>query len=169
MPLTAADIVASLGWAFSLAQSPFQPRKQGPDQTLTYTPNAVDLTIWDNILASTFTLNPGTSQTIDLGASFTNLNGEISTPTKVLGLYLAPIGGDVTIAPGPTDGLEWFFNNAAGDSTAGLKAFSNGVALLFGDGADTTGTTIGAANRYLVLINGDGTDTVSGAYGFLLG
>jgi hypothetical protein len=169
MPLTDFEIGASIAWTFTLAQSPFQQRTQGPDQTLTFQGNAVNLGIWNNVLASTFTLAPSSSMTIDLGAQFTNLNGEVVTPAKALGLYLSPTGGDVTIAPGPTNPFDWFFNNASGNATNGLKAFNNGVLLNFGDGADTTGTTIGSGSRCLVLNNASGSATVTGAYGFLLG
>lgn len=168
MPLESIAVSGGISWEFLLAQLPFVSRTQGVDQTATLEidPN---LAFWTNVLADTFTLNPTTAQTIDLGASFTNVNGEVATATKCLSMILLPQGGNVTIAPGPTNPFTWFFNNASGNATNGIKAFNNGMTLVSGDGADSAGQAITGVARTLVLNNADGSATVTGLYVFLLG
>src|SRR5690349_18775306 len=113
MPLSQLNLDVTLGWQMFTAITGFQPRTQNDSGSFAAEATITDsLARWNQVQAQYYTINPGATQEVDLYA-FTNLTSGSVTATAALGIALFVTGGDVTISPGGTNPLNWFFNGGS--------------------------------------------------------
>lgn len=164
MPLTALQFDVQTAWSQTgNSTTAFTPPEQADQENFAAESTfANGLSFWNQLNAQSVTLLPNTSQDIDCYA-FTNLCNGAVTATAALGVALYPVGGNVTITPGGSNPLNWFFNGSSTATTAGLIAYNNGVFVNSLPGSDTGTVAISPTSRTLRLTNGNGSATVTTA------
>lgn len=133
MPLTSLTLTMNLSFALARANAGLGPTIYGPDSE-SYGWPGVDLTQWNQIYLADLTIAPSTTVTVDL-TSLTNLVCEAWTAHHVLSMWVEPTAGEVTIAPGASNGLDWFYGT--GMVVDGIEFHSEAVS---GSGVVVDGT-----------------------------
>lgn len=163
MPLTALNFDAAVGWTQTGVNANFSPPTETNAQAFAAEaslPSSGSVSFWNQANAQALTLNPGGTGTVDCYV-FTNLAGGAVTATAAMGIAVFPVGGDVTVAPGASNPLYWFFNGASTATTAGITAPNNGFLAYCKPGSDTGTTAINATTRNLLFTNGSGSNTTT--------
>jgi hypothetical protein len=107
MPLTALSVRSKIGFTLQKTNTGFPPTTFGPaSEGYVYTQPAGA----NQLYAAEFTIAASGTQTIDLN-SFTNLAGESVTGIGAYSLFVMPVGSPITIGPGASDGLNWFWGS----------------------------------------------------------
>ncbi len=156
MPLTSLNFDVSLGWTTATAVTGFDNRTESDQLTFAAESTLANssLAFWNQNNAQQVTINAAGTADIDCYA-FTNLSGgSVTSTTAALGLVVMPSGGHVTITPGATNPLYWFFNGTSTATTAGIVAYNGGCLLNCKPGSDTGTTVVDATHRNLRLTNG---------------
>ena len=156
MALTTAVITGKIQWSQIKNNTGFAPTKQGPDNianSITPPVNTIN-----EVFAENRTLAAAASYTYDLQA-LTNFFGDGIVFTKIRAMHLAVQGGQITVAPGVSDPLDWFLN-AAGEITLPDGSFitigggSNGTVGPTGKTLKITNTGATSATYQVTLIGG---------------
>jgi hypothetical protein len=150
MAVTSVTLQTSATFAIERAVTGFTSVAYGPE-TVSFALTSLDAATWDVVFAETYPLAASGTQTVDLRA-FTDIAGNvISSVDKALHLQVTVTGapGDrLNVKPHGTNGLQWFFENAA----YGINIPGGGT-FFFSEGASSTGTTVDATNRQILLTN----------------
>lgn len=145
MSVASSGITGSFGWSLSRSNTGFGVVSQG--DSLASAVN-LDPTVYNSVFAAEYTLgitSPSNTQAIDL-MNFVDLAFETHTTTnKVIGIMVSVTGGNITIAPGASNGLVWFWTG-----TSPIVTIKAGGFLVFSDGA---ATTVDATHKTLTLTN----------------
>ena len=162
MPLNNLNFDASLQWETQTSITGFNPRIQDGSEVFSAesTLPSGSVSFWNQLNAVQLTLNPNTSSTLDC-YSFTNLSAGAVTATAALGLLILPTGGDVTVTPGASNPLNWFFHGASTGTTAGVVVPRSGFLGISLPGSDTGSMSVNATTRNLLFINGHGSNTAT--------
>jgi len=153
--------MASLKVSLSRPTSTPWPDATQGENVFTFNLNGVDLTVWNKDYIAQFTLAGGASQTVD----FTNITsllyetGVVFAKTHTIGVQVdlvdpAHTNASVTMKPGASNPLQWFFTSA----TEGMK-FLDGQSMLFSDAPTGVGFTVDGAHKTLTF-NNPGTDSI---------
>lgn len=145
MSVTSSGITGSLGWSLSRSNTGFGGVSQGDSVSAAVN---LDASLYNSVFAAEYTLgitSPSNAQAIDL-RNFVDLAFETHTTTdKVIGIMVSVTGAPITIAPGATNGLVWFWTG-----TSPIVTIKAGGFLVFSDGA---ATTVDATHKTLTLTN----------------
>lgn len=147
MSVTSSGITGSLGWSLSRSNTGFGGVSQGDSVSAAVN---LDPTVYNSVFAAEYTLaainaNNTHIQSIDL-KNFVDLAFETHTTTdKVIGIMVSVTGASITIAPGASNGLVWFWTG-----TSPIVTIKAGGFLVFSDGA---ATTVDATHKTLTLTN----------------
>lgn len=149
MPLTRVALQNTYNWSMNNATSTgFASATQG-DQ-ITANLNNLSTTTFNQQFSEQYTLTAsGGTATFDL-TSFTNLVGESVTLGHVLTLVVQVVSGNgpVNLAPGASNGLQWFF----GGSTQSIN-LTNGDSLWFSNPSTATGTAVTSGAKTMTVTN----------------
>ena len=142
MSVTSSGITGSLGWSLSRSNTGFGGVSQGDSVSAAVN---LDASIYNSVFAAEYTLAASGTQSIDL-KNFVDLAFETHTTTdKVIGIMVSVTGAPITIAPGASNGLVWFWTG-----TSPIVTIKAGGFLVFSDGA---ATTVDATHKTLTLTN----------------
>jgi len=147
MPVTLLNANMVVQWAMTRTNGVFAPTRQGVDG-IEY--NLADLNaIFQSVYVESKAIVGSGTYTIDL-TSLANLVNESILFTKLLFLFVLPIGSGVNIAPGASNGLQLF-----GGSGRSIDVPANGCEFWGGDPAGT-GLTVDATHKTLLFTNTSG-------------
>jgi len=145
MSVTSSGITGSLGWSLSRSNTGFGGVSQG--DSISAAVNS-DPAVYNSVFAAEYALTLSgalTPTTIDL-RNFVDLAFETHTTTnKVIAIMVSVVGADITITPGASNGLVWFWTG-----TSPIVTIKAGGFLVFSDGA---ATTVDATHKTLTLTN----------------
>lgn len=142
MSVTSSGITGSLGWSLSRSNTGFGGVSQGDSVSAAVN---LDASLYNSVFAAEYTLAASGTQAIDL-RNFVDLAFETHTTTdKVIGIMVSVTGAPITIAPGASNGLVWFWTG-----TSPIVTIKAGGFLVFSDGA---ATTVDATHKTLTLTN----------------
>ena len=142
MSVTSSGITGSLGWSLSRSNTGFGGVSQGDSVSAAVN---LDASLYNSVFAAEYTLAASGTQSIDL-KNFVDLAFETHTTTdKVIGIMVSVTGAPITIAPGASNGLVWFWTG-----TSPIVTIKAGGFLVFSDGA---ATTVDATHKTLTLTN----------------
>ena len=148
MSLSKASVQAQISWTQQSSTSGFVKTQQGPDKVLKSTPVAIaalnEIYVYKGTLAVSGTL------TIDLRA-VTNLLNESVVFTGVQKLFLSTSATNITMTPGASNGLVWFYTG-----TSPVLTIKSGGAVTLDDGAVTV---VDATHKTLTITNLSSTAT----------
>ncbi len=137
-------------WQYSRSNTGgFLNTTQGTD-SLNWNLSGINLSTWNQQYVTQLSLAGSGSTTLDL-TSLTNLVYESFTFAHVLMILVLPVGNSVTVEPGATNGLTWFF----GGTTPSITIPSGGV-FLFSAAAGATGQVVDSTHRTLTFVNASG-------------
>ncbi len=149
MALDSINVQAAVTWEQSRSVLGFADVTQGSD-TANFALSALDTATWNALYAVQHVMAPADTKDVNL-RTFTDLPGNGVTADKVLSILILVTGAaadKLNVKPHGTNGLQWFFENAA----YGVD-IPGGGCLLFSEGAASAGTTVDATNRQLLLTN----------------
>lgn len=147
MPLISANFVTSTNWSFSnTTPTPFAAASES--DSLANTLSSLNFTIWNQAYVASLSIAAAGTSTIDL-TSLTNLVAETFTFAHVKSLYVLPSGSNVTIGPGASNPLQWFFD----DTTATITIKDGGMFMFSDSGAAVTGTVVSGTHKTLTMTN----------------
>lgn len=142
MSLSKASVQSQISWTQQSSVSGFVKTQQGPDKVLKSTPVPIaslnEIYVYKGTLAASGTL------TIDLKA-VTNLLNEAVVFTGVQKLYLSTSATNITLTPGASNGLVWFYTG-----TSPVLTVKAGGAITLDDGGVTA---VSATHKTLTLTN----------------
>ena len=142
MSVTSSGITGSLGWSLSRSNTGFGGVSQGDSVSAAVN---LDASLYNSVFAAEYTLAASGTQSIDL-KNFVDLAFETHTTTdKVIGIMVSVTGAAITIAPGASNGLVWFWTG-----TSPIVTIKAGGFLVVSDGA---ATTVDATHKTLTLTN----------------
>ena len=142
MSVTSSGITGSFGWSLSRSNTGFGGVSQGDSVSAAVN---LDASLYNSVFAAEYTLAASGTQSIDL-KNFVDLAFETHTTTdKVIGIMVSVTGAPITIAPGASNGLVWFWTG-----TSPIVTIKAGGFLVFSDGA---ATTVDATHKTLTLTN----------------
>jgi hypothetical protein len=151
MPLTNASLTMNLAWAMNrVSAGGYSPLTQGND-SVTYNLGGLDIAVFNQLYAVQLSLATGISQTIDV-TSLTNLVYETFSYGHITTIVVLPTGSKVTIQPGASNPLTWFF----GGSTQSVTVPAGGV-FLFSTDAGGDGDVAITTNKTLEFTNSGST------------
>src|SRR5579872_6711276 len=153
MPLTSASLNVSLAWALAVAQTPFANRTQGPDSTF-FNLNGLNVGTFNQIATESYVIPTTTTTTVDC-TSFTNLTCETFSFGHVLAIMVQPTGNQVTVGPGASNQLQWFW----GGTTQSIIIPAGGM-FVFSAGATATGAVVSGTHKTIALTASGGNTTV---------
>ena len=142
MSVTSSGITGSFGWSLSRSNTGFGGVSQGDSVSAAVN---LDASLYNSVFAAEYTLAASGTQSIDL-KNFVDLAFETHTTTdKVISIMVSVTGAPITIAPGASNGLVWFWTG-----TSPIVTIKAGGFLVFSDGA---ATTVDATHKTLTLTN----------------
>jgi hypothetical protein len=156
MALTTSVITGKIQWSQVKNNTGFAATKQGPDSianSITPPINTIN-----EVFAENRVLAAAASHTYDLQALI-NFFGDAIVFTKIRAMHLAVQGGQITVAPGATNPLDWCLN-AEGEITLPDGSFitvgGGSNATVSGTAKNLTVTNTGAtsATYQITLIGG---------------
>ena len=161
MPLASAPtMINNVSWSLSSANTLGNVTQQGASN---FTGTPTNITTWNQLLAVTYAMAAAGTQTVNLN-SFTNLVNEAVTALHVLWLFININPGEVTLQPGASNPIAWFFT---GGGTAAQNALtightSTGGQFLVSELAAGPGYTISSTVKNIDLKNnGSGANSVT--------
>lgn len=119
-----------------------------------WTLTGLTLTSASQMYAQDLTITSGASTTINLTTVPDNV-GDTFSFSHVYGIWIQPVGSDVTIGPSATSGISWFFNG----STPSNLVRNNGL-FVHADQASTSGQSVTGGASNLTITNTGGTETI---------
>lgn len=142
MSVTSSGITGSFGWSLSRSNTGFTGVSQGDSVSAAVNPDPV---VYNSVFAAEYAIAASGTQSIDL-RNFVDLAFETHTTTdKVIGIMVSVAGANITITPGASNGLVWFWTG-----TSPIVTIKAGGFLVFSDGA---ATTVDATHKTLTLTN----------------
>jgi len=142
MSLSKASVQSQISWTQQSSTSGFVKTQQGPDKVLKSTPVSIaslnEIYVYKGTLAISGTL------TIDLRA-VTNLLNESVVFTGVHKLFLSTSAANITMTPGASNGLVWFYTG-----TAPVLTVKAGGGITLDDGGLTV---VDATHKTLTITN----------------
>src|SRR5579885_880511 len=155
MPLTNVSLVAQVSWALSRTNPPFGNSTEGPD-TEFFSLNGISTTTFNQLAANQYTITSSSTTNIDL-TSLTNLLYESFSFGHVLSIMVLPTGDQVTLAPGASNGLVWFFGSSSQSIT-----IPAGGCFVFSLPPSASGQVVNSTHKILSLTaSGAGSSTVT--------
>lgn len=152
MPLSSVSYVASCGWSqVNGTNTGFNPASES--DSMSFTLGGVSIATWNQLFADYVTLAPSASVDLDL-TSVSNLVCETFAFAHVLAIMVQPSGADITLGPGASNGLQWFFG-----STSDTIQIDNGGVMMWSNGVSATGDVVNGTHKILTLTNLSGVNT----------
>jgi len=165
MSLSSRSLTAGINWDLRKTNGTYATAKNKDRHTFSPTLPAGQ----NQLQSNEYTLTTSATQTIDLYATFTDLAGNAGLQaTKVYGFLITVVGtnGGLTIEPGASNALTWFFGGTAPTVTIpyGLAA-APGCLMFF----QPTAQVLDATHRNLKFTNTSGSASITFKITFLLG
>lgn len=152
MALTYAQSLVSSTWQQTQTNTGFDDTVQGPESFAFSISHAVGASDANVIFAKEDDIAISSSVNIDLSAAVDFFNNSNSF-ARVYSLVVSATGGSLTLSPGASNGLEWFFGSATDSIT-----IQDGSAFMI---CETLDTTVDATHKILTLTNPSGVDVVT--------
>lgn len=152
MALTGFSFAVSTSWALERTQTPFASSSES--DSVYFALASLDTAVWNQVYVAQLSIATVSSTTIDL-TSFTNLVNETVAFDHVLSIFVQPNGADITIAPGASNGLVWFFGG-----TTPTIAIPNGAVFAYSLPDTSTGQVVDATHKTLLFTNTGLTTTL---------
>lgn len=154
MPINTVTLNVALQWALTRTNSGgFANTTQGAD-SLNFTLSGINTSTFNQLYVTQLSLAASASTTLDL-TSLTNLVYESFSFGHVITIMVLPVGNNVTIEPGASNPLQWFF----GGTTQTILVDNNGC-FLWSNGASATGTVVNSTNKTLKFTNSSGASNL---------
>jgi hypothetical protein len=146
--LNTLSLSENLSWSQSHANNgTFQPTTQGLD-SVQFTLQGINVTTFNEIDCQYLTITAGSNTTIDLTA-MQDLVYQNFSFGHVLGIAVKPVGGNITLSAGASNGQKWFLNSG------GNITINGGGSMFWFDSPSNSGTVINAGNKTLKFANND--------------
>lgn len=157
MALVQLQLNGVIGWRLESPIEGFQPATQGFDSKQ-FDLDGIDLDVFDNLFAITLSLDQDEEAEIDLQDFMSLLDCSPVVFTRVVALFMAVSldsadGTEITIQPGDTNGLEWFFS--------GGIPVERGGGLLYKMRTDGAGFPVDATHKTIKFTNTGATTGTS--------
>jgi hypothetical protein len=153
MPLSQASLTCQAFWALTRTNTGYRATTQGPESQ-GFTLVGLDVADFDQVLAATYTVATTATQDIDLTA-LTNLVYQSFGFAHVLSIMVLPTGDEITLEPGPSNGLVWFF----GSATDSIVIAEDGC-FMYSLPASSAGQVVDGTHKVLRL-TGSGASTAT--------
>jgi len=145
MPLTTASLNATFAFSLFETNVGFPQTTMGPG-VITFNLNDLVIpTIANQCFAIQYNMAPSATHTLDL-TSLTNQVFDVFAFGHVSMFILTTVGNEITISPGASNPLQWFF----GGTTQSIVVPAGGLFVYSGDGA-TTGTVVDATHKTIKI------------------
>lgn len=154
MALTAANLTAAIQLTLSAAQTGFASTTNGPN-TVSFNLNSLSLTSWTESLLGQYTVANAATQTVNF-YQYTDLTSVSVTAGHILCLVVTTSGGPITIKPGASAALTWFFAGTTPSVT--LNA---GGLFVWCDAVGATGQVVDNTHKNLDFTNNGGGPTTT--------
>ena len=150
MPIQQVNLNIMSQWIMSRTNTGFATTVAGPD-SINFTLTGINTTTFNQLAPLQYTILTTASQTVDLSA-LVNTVYESFGLLHALTIVVSPVGSSVTIAPGASNGLTWWFGGTTPTITVPAGGF-----FCFSEPVAGPGHVVDATHKTLLFTNNGGT------------